>query len=351
MKSGKTERSENKDPRKHAATWVVKNEMGLTASEQDEFNDWLTENSGNREAYSSASRSWEDLDRLLGLQASYHAKVDPDLFEDNRGSIPFPKNKWLLVGLSLVASVALFISISTFLPNYLGSGENEVFDRSEIVFNRIERLDLEDGSTLILNHGTSVEPLYTKDERLVRLLEGEAIFEVEKDVNRPFIVEVSGIRVRAVGTAFNVRLSDHTVDVVVTEGVVALDAIESHEEPDPRLLEANQKAIISFAEDETSVSFEELDQSKVEAQTLWKPVLINFDDVPISQIVEEFNRRNPKQLVLVGSEFDRIRLTSYFWSDNIEGFLRLLERKYGIQIVEAEDEGFYLSRTFKSYKP
>lgn len=356
MKSEKHQKSDRRHLRKVAAEWVVKNEMGLTPHEQDEFNTWLTDDPRNREAYVSANRSWEDLDRLLGLQASYHAKADPDLFGENSSGLSLRRKKWFLAGTGLAASVLIIFALTPFLSHWMGAPKKDTIDRSDIVFSRIERLDLEDGSVVTLNHGSLVEPSYSEDERFVKLVQGEAIFEVEKDPNRPFIVEVSGIRVRAVGTAFNVKLSHNGVDVLVTEGVVALDASDgsymADAETEPTLLEANHKATIQFAEDQThQVSFEQVAPSEIEEQLLWKPVLLNFDDVPISQIVNEFNRRNPKKLVLVGSEWERIRLSSYFWSDNLDGFLRLLEQKYALQIVEAEDEIFYLSRSFKSYQP
>src|SRR6185437_13582651 len=65
---------------------------------------------------------------------------------------------------------------------------------------------------------------YTKAERDIRLVRGEALFIVEHDPKRPFIVTAENARVRAVGTQFNVRDRKSSVDVSVIEGVVQVTA-------------------------------------------------------------------------------------------------------------------------------
>jgi transmembrane sensor len=60
---------------------------------------------------------------------------------------------------------------------------------------------------------------------------GEAHFFVEKDPQRPFVVNAAGIDVRAVGTAFNVRIDPAAVEVLVTEGRVRVDPAVPHDDP------------------------------------------------------------------------------------------------------------------------
>ena len=86
----------------------------------------------------------------------------------------------------------------------------------------IEQRTLADGSVVELNRGAVVTERFTPDERRVQLVRGEAHFKVAKDLSRPFVVEVAGIAVRAVGTALNVRLDSAAVDILVTEGQVSV---------------------------------------------------------------------------------------------------------------------------------
>ena len=81
---------------------------------------------------------------------------------------------------------------------------------------------LADGTVVELNDTAVIVADYTATERRVRLERGEAHFTVTKDATRPFTVMAAGVAVRAVGTAFNVRLVDAAVEVLVTEGQVRL---------------------------------------------------------------------------------------------------------------------------------
>jgi hypothetical protein len=72
----------------------------------------------------------------------------------------------------------------------------------------------------LLNTDTEVTVQLTKQWRDIRLVRGEALFEVAHDKARPFVVAANDTAVRAVGTAFAVRLEATQVDITVTEGVV-----------------------------------------------------------------------------------------------------------------------------------
>tara|TARA_B110000467_G_C18318544_1_gene483388 strand:- start:2009 stop:2278 length:270 start_codon:yes stop_codon:yes gene_type:complete len=63
----------------------------------------------------------------------------------------------------------------------------------------------------------------------------------------------------------------------------------------------------------------------------WQPRMLDFDDTPMSEIVLEFNRRNQVQLKLGDSSLEDIRFSNYIWSDNVEGFVRLMESNFGMR--------------------
>ena len=74
-----------------------------------------------------------------------------------------------------------------------------------------------------LNAGGEVSEHFTTAERRVRLVRGEAHFTVTKDAARPFVVEAGAVRLRALGTAFNVRFEPSAVEVLVTHGRVQVE--------------------------------------------------------------------------------------------------------------------------------
>jgi FecR protein len=75
---------------------------------------------------------------------------------------------------------------------------------------------LADGSHVELNSQSAIAIHYDAGQRRVRLLEGEAWFEVSPDPVRPFVVEASGGTVTALGTAFNVDAEKERAHVTVT---------------------------------------------------------------------------------------------------------------------------------------
>jgi transmembrane sensor len=81
---------------------------------------------------------------------------------------------------------------------------------------------LADGSIVRLAPRSAIDVAGT---RHVRLLKGEAFFEVVHDERQPFVVETRDFRVRDLGTAFDVRLGAETTDVAVREGLIEVKPV------------------------------------------------------------------------------------------------------------------------------
>ena len=90
----------------------------------------------------------------------------------------------------------------------------------KVLASGAKRLVFDDDSVAEVRDHGSVRTEFTAEFRRVWLESGEAHFTVAKDPSRPFIVAAGGIEVRALGTAFNVRVAAADVDVLVTEGTV-----------------------------------------------------------------------------------------------------------------------------------
>jgi ferric-dicitrate binding protein FerR (iron transport regulator) len=108
----------------------------------------------------------------------------------------------------------------------------------------VRRIPLEDGSTLVLNTDSRARVHFGRELREVRLLQGEALFEVAHDARRPFVVQSAAWQVRAVGTVFGVRLRGTEVDVTVSEGVVEFGKSGAAEEA-PQRIAASEQTILA----------------------------------------------------------------------------------------------------------
>lgn len=254
----------------------------------------------------------------------------------------FRRWRWLLAAAAVVAvSVATHHFGTPFVPQPLAP--------------RIQVLA--DGTVVELNGAAVIASDYTSTERRVRLVRGEAHFTVTKDTARSFIVLAAGVSVRAVGTGFNVRLADTTVEVLVTEGEVHLQPLHvsvassnsASSLPAPaaapeRRLVARQRAVIATTPSFDSPEVATLTSSEIARLLAWQHRLLNFTSTPLGEVVAALNRRNATQLVLADSELLALRVSASLRSDNINGFLKLLETGFGVRIERRGEAEILLSR-------
>jgi transmembrane sensor len=87
----------------------------------------------------------------------------------------------------------------------------------------VRSLTLEDGSRMVLAPRSAVALDYTPAQRGVRLLQGEAYFEVMPNAARPFRVQSGDVVTTVLGTEFEVARQDGATAVAVKEGRVRVE--------------------------------------------------------------------------------------------------------------------------------
>ncbi|MDB6127998.1 MAG: hypothetical protein JWM35_1894 [Verrucomicrobia bacterium] len=318
-----------------AAAWVLRTDRGLTAAEQDEFLQWLAADRRHGAALARHKRNWDRLNRLGQWLPEHSTQPNRDLLAPppRRGFRLLPARRGWLVPLALAAAVALV----AFFP-WSRTVAPATTSATPTIANIISRT-LEDGSIVELNRGAVISVLYTPNERRVQLERGEAHFTVAKNKERPFIVNAGGVAVRAVGTAFNVRLGAAAVDVLVTEGVVqvnppATDNAQASgtNAPSPLQLTVGERASVSLASLSRLPAAIPVTKEQVDEILAWQPRLLDFTATPLLGIVEEFNRHNaPIRIVVADAALARTEVSASLRSDNVEGFIRLLEAGFGVR--------------------
>ncbi|HEX3731288.1 MAG TPA: FecR domain-containing protein [Opitutaceae bacterium] len=327
--------SHPEDIERAAAAWVVRCDRGLSAAEQDGLSAWLAADPRHREALAEHRWGWEELDRLAGLQTSVRAVPDPDLLAPVRRF-----RRTLAASLLAAAAVAAAAFALAHAGRRPGAPAALPAPAALALTAPCERLSLEDGSVVDLNRGAVIEPAFTPALRRVRLVRGEASFTVAKNAARPFVVEASGVGVRAVGTVFNVRLDRTAVDVVVSEGTVKLEGAAAAAEP---LVHAGQHAVVPLGRT-GELRIARLSPEDLAGRLAWQPRWLDFDDVPLPEILAAFNAHNPVQLRLGDADLDRVRLTIRFRSDNLDGFVRLMSDDFGMHAARRDDNEILLRR-------
>lgn len=218
-----------------------------------------------------------------------------------------------------------------------------------IVVSVPTRRVLDDGTQVELRAGAELHVAFSAAFRRVVLERGEAHFTVTRDSARPFVVRANGLEVRAVGTAFAVQVGEKEVEVVVTEGRVALDSPASDEagstrsgvgsEPSaeaPRrsiaFVEAGGRAVVAPVASDSGVSAHvaKVTTAEMAARLAWREPTLELSGTPLREAIPMFNRHGGVRLVLGDPLLGRVRLSGVVRGSSIEPLLRLLEEEHGI---------------------
>ncbi|MBL9189440.1 MAG: FecR domain-containing protein [Opitutaceae bacterium] len=308
-----------------AADWLARRDRGLTAAEQDEFLQWLAADPRHGEWLALHRRTVGDFAALARWRPEHSAEPNPDLLAPPRRRIQWLAPS-LLAAAAALALAAVWWRSAPATPNPAPSAAAP----------ELKRLILEDGSSVELNHGAVVTTEFSATARRATLVRGEALFTVAKNPARPFIVRAGGVDVRAVGTAFSVRLDSAAVEVLVTEGRVAVD----HTVPSSRVSAPQIPAAIVDAGHRATVPLTAATppqivavSPQVIAQHLnWQPTLLDFSSAPLAAAVAEFNRRNRVQFVIADAELAALPIVASIRSDNVEGFAQFLALAPGVEV-------------------
>jgi transmembrane sensor len=330
-----------------AAEWLVRHDRGLTPAQQDEFLSWLTASAAHRESFERHRSLWGDFNALKQWRPAHSAIPNPDLLARHRRPAPWRRP------LPLLLAAAAAIALTFWLVPTPGPRADASLTFETAVY-RQEKLP--DGSVLDLNRGAHVVVQFSATERRVLLVQGEAQFSVAKNPARPFVVRAGGVDVRAVGTAFNVKLAGPNLEVLVTEGTVHVSqhtvvAPAASAGPAPTAapvvlaaLTAGQRTVISVATVTASPVVVQASVPEIARLLDWQPHLLDFESKPLAEVVETFNRLNPQHLVIGDEELRALTIVASIRSDNVEGFVRLLEGTMGVRTERTEAGEIVLRR-------
>lgn len=207
---------------------------------------------------------------------------------------------------------------------------------------------LPDGSRVELREGAEVAVDYSATVRRVELRRGAAHFTVEKNPDRPFVVAVNGVSVRAVGTAFCVDRNEEHVEVLVTEGqvlvsevrpVVAEAGMPAEVDPvTPRqvLVGKGSKTMVGYGEGARHVALEVTPINAFDRETKlgWRLPKLDFFRTPLAQVLETFNRYNERQFVLDDPSLADLKISGSLRADKTDALKELLRLGLDLQVED-----------------
>lgn len=311
-----------------AARWVMRLDGGaLLDAEQRELDAWLAADTRHLGALVRAQAAWADLDRVAALAAG-RAPLEPRPVA------------WQWQRAAAIAAVTLGVIASLAFVNsrYLAG-------RESTQVGEVRRLALEDGSALALNTASVLQVKFADDERRIVLRKGEASFQVAHDEQRPFVVQAGDVLVRAVGTAFSVRMRDQDVEVVVTEGVVEVRRDGGTARSAAERVARNQEVVVTTAKQPAAqpMAVAALNDNEVARRLAWQDGRLVFQGEELANAVAEVNRYSPLPVVIDDPALGRKSFVGVFRVGDTRAFAQAAATAFDAQVHE-EDGALHLRK-------
>lgn len=194
----------------------------------------------------------------------------------------------------------------------------------------VHHAELADGSRMQLAARSTVAVEYSPSERQLDLQAGEAYFTVKPNPQRPFVVKVGEVRVRAVGTAFNVRRAGERIVVTVTEGVV--EVFRAARDAEPLRVQAGGEVTWDHAAAAPVLA------SINPADALgWREGRLEYTDEPLAAVIADFNRYADREVRILDPRVAEMRFSGTLLTTLTGQWLHTLPRLFPIVIREQGD--------------
>jgi transmembrane sensor len=321
-----------------AAEWLVRLESDPSEPQRAECESWLALDPRHRAAFLRLEKGWRRADRLKNLKpldgevnehvldtfphSAARESVEPAPPAPTPASRLSRKTVWLAA-----AAVVALIAIGPIMW-FVGSNVGWETYRTEL--GGFQRVAFQDGSTAFLNTNSEIHVRLGKDRREIVLIRGEALFTVAHDVHRPFDVKAGDTVVRAVGTAFSVRLGEQKqVDVIVTEGRVAIDPPDDSQNfklaqriamPQISTLAAGESVRVNSRK----LEVQKIDNENMNRKLAWTQGRLWFDRMSLAEEIAEFNRYNRRQMVIDDPSIADMRFSGAFDATDVDSFVATL---------------------------
>lgn len=301
-----------------AARWLIRmDEPKWTERHQHAFDRWLGASASRRAVFWRLEQGWRAADRIASLNTPA-AMVAP------RGVRWRPRIvRSLKIGLVPLGAVAAAVALLVFHPG-LTTEAPAPGRRYVTAANGHRSVETQDGSRIDMAADTRMTTRVASRDRDVFLDEGEAFFDVRHARDRPFRVHAGDNLVTVLGTRFSVRYVGGELRVVVFSGLVQI----AHNEGPGKtsgliVLPKNKMATISGS----SAAIEQVPGSATP--------LVTFEDEQLSAVIHRFPALAGKTVIFSNDAAAGIRVSGSFMADNDDGFVRLLERAYGLEVTRS----------------
>jgi transmembrane sensor len=304
------------DIREQAARWVdrmIDSQDSLSAVERDEFNEWIADPLHAQEFHAIHTIVAMTADLPVAERARLSEWASRHR-EDDRTHSRRQVMRWWGIAASLIAVLVLG---GYYAQSRHWFGESYVTRTGE---TRV--VAFQEGSVAYLNTRTEVRWVGSERDRRVELADGEALFDVVHDENRPFRVTLDNSEIRVLGTRFNVyRKPGGDTTVTVLEGTVEVRGFGSGAQPQwVRTIHTNEQI-----EYRAIGVIREPHVAEAQKTVLWRNRVYKFEDESIQNVVNELTRYTDQRILIRDPRIATARIGGALSTRDIRGSLKRLE--------------------------
>jgi len=319
-----------------ACLWISRIDRGCTDEETQEISLWVNKSKAHRDALMKMASLWDDLSVLNELSALFP-------LEKVSKRVPFHLKKIALAASFLfVALLGGLITTGFTIPSL--SSFNQQVSLLQTFSTKIGEqaiFSLSDGTSIQLNTNSTIEVSYSKRQRQVKLVQGEAKFDVAKDSTRPFSVLAGEKYFTALGTIFNVqKIARQEVELLVTEGKVLITkpnavidyvsqkmSVIKLESIPGVLVQSGEKAIIKG---NSLYPINKVSLIQIQRDLAWQQGMLIFAGEPMEQALKEISRYTNINFEIIDDKLAQLLIAGYFKADDIDGLLNSLSLNFNI---------------------
>ncbi|TDV69893.1 FecR family protein [Pseudomonas sp. LP_7_YM] len=279
----------NESAMDQALNWLIELE-NADDQQRARFQDWLAADPTHGEAFAKAEALWNS-QTVLDAAVSLAAPKKPSLLRRVRPH-------WV----SLATAAALLLGLFNFsnLPLRLKA------DHLTVAGER-QRLTLGDGSKVLLNTRSAFSSELNNHQRIARLYEGEAFFEVPTTKGLPLEIDAGPVRMSASSTSFALRYLDGVAQIQVERGAVNVQATQGDSQVSLGAGDSLRVGPEGFG------NRAKIDQNK---DLAWVQGRLIFDNCPLSEVLAELRRYYPGWIVNTNARLDQVAVTGNYRLDN-----------------------------------
>jgi transmembrane sensor len=329
-----------------ALAWHTRLNSG-EATEDDwaQHADWLAADPVHMDEFIAIQDAFERVDAVAPAVRAHYAeapvaRVKPT--ESRSGFLAglldfsFVRNRPALAGGFAFAVIALVI-VGTLGVRFLSAPQ---MTRYATLTGEVRHITLPDGSTADLDTNSELLVAYADDTRFTELTHGRAVFDVEHNPKRPFIVQADGRDIRVLGTKFEVSALNDSLSVAVARGLVGISSDKAHTSSGEQV-PAGEK--LTYTTSSSTPQREKIDPQHVGT---WADRRLTFDRAPLAEVVKEVNRYFPGNPFRVETaDLETMPFTGSLYIDdedvvarNLSSFMSLSYRRDGNSFILEHSE-------------